>query len=96
MFHTTESLAAQGYSRIVSIPEECENISIVVSVSGCQAKVQVCNESEIDILEEDDLKWIDWDAGLVSVTTSDVLYPVNALRLYQSGAGSSKMTVSVR
>lgn len=87
------SLASAANSDIILLPKGIKTFSCTVSVgSGAQAKVQTSTDSRYTVQSGSPI-WIDWASGLVSANTSASAYKVTAVRLVQSGTGTSKLTV---
>ena len=87
------SLAAVANSAWILIPRDIRNISVTLSVSGGgKGKVQHTTDP-IETVKNGSPIAIDWDIGEVAVNTSDVAFPVTAIRLSQTFAGNIKLTV---
>lgn len=91
-FEYSDSLAAAGNGNSIIIPDDIQNIAIAIKPTGCNVKFQYTVDSVSEVKAGTE-EWFDSDLGLVAVDTSDVLYPCTAIRLVQSGAGSSIIKV---
>lgn len=87
------SLAAVANSDWILIPKDIKNIAYVLSVSGGgKGKVQITTDSVYTVKTGSPVA-IDWPAGEVSANTSDSSVPVTAVRLAQTFAGTTKLTI---
>jgi len=87
------SLSSVANSDAILIPDGVGNISCTVSVAGgASAKVQTSTDA-LDTIINGSPVWIDWDAGAVDVNTQGACEPVTAIRLAQTVAGTSKLTL---
>lgn len=93
-FEKEMSLDAAGNGKAVIIPDDIQNVLITIEPSGgCQAKYQWTNDSVYNVKQDLSVVWYDSDDGLVGSNTPDNIYPCTAIKLVQSGVGSSKMKV---
>lgn len=93
-FEYSESLSSAGNGVTVLIPDDIQNVTVhVLPAGGASGKVQF-TLSDVSIVKIGiGINWIDWDAGLVSSSETDVLFPVTAIRVVQSGAGTVDLEV---
>jgi hypothetical protein len=92
-FEYEESLSAAGDGNSILIPDDIQNVSIAVEPGGgSQVKFQYTLD-KVETVKSGSPVWHDSDTGLSSSAYTDVLYPCTAVRLVQSGAGTSKIKV---
>lgn len=90
----TLSLSSASNSDWILIPDSVQNICVtVIPGGGASAKVQTTTDPIATVKNGSGITAIDWDAGLVSANTTDIFLPITAIRLVQSGAGTSKITM---
>jgi hypothetical protein len=88
-----DSLASVTTGNIILIPGGILGLSITVSVGGgASAKAQYSTDTLNTILNGTAI-WTDWSAGAVSANTSERCAPISAIRLNQTIAGTSKLSV---
>ncbi len=92
-YESEVALAAVSDSAWMLIPKDISDVSYVLSVAGGgKGKVQVTTDS-VNTVKTGSPVAIDWPAGEVSVNTSDSSVPVTAVRLSQTFAGTTKLTI---
>jgi hypothetical protein len=92
-FEATDSLAAVSNGVSILIPDDINNINVVVELAaGASAKVQYTNNTVSEVKAGTET-WIDWGAGAIAITTDDVFYPCTAIRLVQTFAGTCTLKV---
>lgn len=94
-WQASDALAGAGNGKAIIIPDGVNTVAVtVVPSGGASAKVQATTDL-INLVEQESASvvWVDWDAGLVSANTQDYCVPVTAIRLVQSGAGASTLSV---
>ena len=90
-----DSLSGAGNGAAIIIPDGVNKISVTaIPAGGCSVKVQATTDKINDVEQEKaTVDWVDWDIGLSATTAQDVSDPCTAIRLVQSGAGSSELKV---
>lgn len=91
-FEADINLDGAGESDWYLIPDDIMGLSVTVK-STAQAKAQTTTDPISIVKSGSGITPVDWPAGLVSTATQDHAKPVTAIRLSQTGAGASKMTV---
>lgn len=92
-YEKTVSLDAAGYSAAILIPQDVSIVSVsLVVASGGTGIVQTTTDS-ITTVKTGTVSWIDWPSGTVAVNTTDVCYPVTAVRCQQVHAGTVSLSV---
>ncbi|MDD5589374.1 MAG: hypothetical protein PHP92_04940 [Candidatus Nanoarchaeia archaeon] len=87
------NLNVVGNSDWVLLPLGVEKLSCTLSVSnGASAKVQASTDS-ISTIKTGIPIAVDWDLGAVAASTQDSVEKITALRLVQTVAGNSKLTI---
>ena len=76
----------------IIVPDGVQSVSVTLIPSSATAKVQTTTDN-VDTVKNGSPDAVDWDYGSVTVLTSDVFWPVTALRLVQESTGSSKLKV---
>lgn len=95
-YEATVSLAAEGQSAAIIIPNGVRDVMVTVTPGGgATASVQTSTDT-LYVVKESTTTWTNWGAGLVAATTTGVSYPVTAIRLNQAGAGTSKLMVKAQ
>jgi len=93
-FEYEESLSSSGNGDWLLIPDDMSGISVTVQASGgATAKVQTTIDPLSVVKSGTGITAVDWDYGEVTTPTQDYAMPVTAIRLVQSGSGTTKMTV---
>jgi len=89
------SLSDVGTSDIIKIPAGMNKIAVTLSVGGGgKGKVQASTDTIPVIDAITGIIWVDWDKGEVAVDSQDSCEPaISALRLNQTFAGTTKLTV---
>lgn len=65
----------------VLVPTQIRTISVQLIVGGSSSgKLQITLSSLQDVIDDNAVKWDDWDAGIITSITSDVTQPVTAIR----------------
>jgi hypothetical protein len=83
-----DELSASGNGNTILVPDGIDGIAISVEPTTAQAKFQYTMSTLAEVLSGNAV-WYDSDTGLSSVNYNDVIFPCTAIRLVQSGAGSS-------
>jgi hypothetical protein len=92
-YQYTTNLSASGVTDWISIPASVEEISVtLVPASGTSATVQTTTDTIADVISGVATA-VNWSNGVVSSITQDSCEPVTAIRLYQTTAGTSKLTM---
>ena len=92
-FEYKQELIAAGNGDWIIIPDEIQNISVTAQASGgATARVETVTDPISDVANNIVTPVI-WDAGEVTLAVSDTAFPCTAIRLVQTNAGSSKLTV---
>lgn len=95
-FEYKQELAAAGNGDWILIPDEIQNISVVAQgAGGATARVETTVSTYADVLDDVAIG-IAWTAGEITVATTDVALPCTAIRLVQTGAGTSLLSVRVQ
>ena len=82
-----------GNGDSIIIPDNIKNISVTLEVGGSSSgKIQTTTNKVDDVINDNDVVWVDWDSGIVTVTTQDSSLPVTALRLVRS-TGTVRMLI---
>lgn len=92
-FETTLSLAAAGSSDSILIPDDVQSVSITASAIGTTTNVYSTTSSIAAVKADSGVTWIAWTAGAIASATGAVYNPVTAIKMIQTGAGSSKLEV---
>jgi hypothetical protein len=88
------SLTGVGGSDWIIVPDKVESVLVTVSFTGgAKGWVESTTDSLDTIKTGGVITPIVWKYGEVFVDTGTVLYPVRALRLFQTFAGGSKLTL---
>ena len=87
-----DTLAGGGNGDWILIPVDVRSVAVTCSAVGTTAKVQTTTDLVASV-EADTAVGVDWDDGAISSATSGSCVPPTAIRLVQTGAGSSKLTV---
>jgi len=96
-FESSEELAAAGNTPDLLIPDDVQTISVTVQASGgATANVYTTTDPISIVKAAATVTWVAWSAGAVTTATAGVFYPVTAIRMTQTGAGASKMTLRVQ
>ena len=91
-FEFEQSLESAGNGSWIVVSDGVQSVSVTVLPVGCTVKVQTTTDL-INTVKNGTPTPVDWDAGEVSSVSTDVFWPITALRLVQIGAGSSKLKV---
>ena len=68
------------------------SILLALIISSGEGKIQFTLSKRADVLA-DNANWIDWEAGSVTANTTDVLFPVSAVRAVRT---SGTITIEAR
>lgn len=92
-FEQEVDLSGIGVSDWILIPRGVNIITVTLSVSGGgKGKVQASTDS-VSVIKNGSPVAIDWDFGEVDANTQDAGFPSTAIRLSQTFAGTTKLTV---
>ena len=87
------SLAAVANSDPIMIPAGITKISVCLSMSGGgKGKIQATTDKVNTVINGTPV-WMDWTLGEVAVNAQDSAEPCTAIRLAQTFAGATKLTV---
>lgn len=92
-FEYSESLSTAGDSKIILIPDDIQNISVIAKASGTTITVYTSTDLVSVVKSETGITWVAWYAGGVSTATAATFFPVTAIKATQAGAGSSKIMI---
>jgi hypothetical protein len=76
-YQETLSSASEGVA--VLVPAGVDNITLSLIVTAGSGKVQY-TVSPIANVKNNTANWVNWDAGTVSATATDAIYPITALK----------------
>ena len=77
----SEELTSAVNGDTVIIPEDVKNIAVTLVITAGSGKVQTTTDLLDTVLSGTGVTWVDWDKGLVSLTTQDTVFPVTAHRV---------------
>lgn len=80
-FEYEETLDSAGNGNSVLIPDVVRNIGVTLQVLSGTGKIQTTTNKVQDVIDDNNVVWVDWDSGVVSTTTQDSCSPVTALRM---------------
>jgi hypothetical protein len=92
-FEHKEELSAASSSDWIIVPDDIRGVSVSVSASGgATARAETTTSLYKDVIS-DTAQPETWPSGEVTTITSQNAHPCTAIRLVQTGAGSSIMTL---
>lgn len=93
-FEYSESLAAAGETKLVLIPDGIQNVSISAEGADGASVVVYSSVDTIDTIKlGTGITWIAWSAGSITSAVGAVFNPVTAIKMIQTGTGSSKLSM---
>jgi hypothetical protein len=93
-FEYTENLLSAMDSNIILIPSIVQNVSVEAEATGgATATVYETTDSILTVRTGIGITWIAWAHGAVTTAKSSSLYPPTAIKLTQTGAGASKISI---
>lgn len=95
-FDHLEELAAAGTSGIIIVPEDVQNLSVTLKVTGDGSTIVYTTTDRLNDVKSDvaGLVWVPWSLGAVhDDVKSTTFYPVTAIKMVQTGTGSSRLTI---
>ena len=96
-FEKTIILAAAGSTDSILIPDDVQNISVTAQASGgATATIYTTTDLVSTVKAAGTITWVPWAAGAVTTATGGVFYPVTAIKMTQTGAGASTISLRVQ
>jgi hypothetical protein len=93
-FQYVASLAAAGNGDSILIPDDVDNVSVTVQAAGgATAEVQTTTDDIVTVQSGVGVTWVPSSLSGVTTAQAGTFHPVTAIRIVQTGAGTSKMTV---
>jgi hypothetical protein len=93
-FEMTVSLAAAGDTDSILIPDDVQNVSVTAQASGgATATIYTTTDLISTIKAAGTITWVAWATGAVTTATGGVFYPVTAIKMTQTGAGASVLSI---
>ena len=93
-FEYSESLAAAGDTETILVPDDIQGLSVTAQAAGgATAKIYTTTDPIGIVKSGVGITWIEWSSGAVTDATAAVFHPVTAIKMTQTGAGTSKITV---
>jgi hypothetical protein len=88
-----ETLVSDTNGNPLIIPENVNIIAVTVSATDSgSGKIQTTTNKLQDVINDNNLVWVDWDAGDVVGVIQDFAPPVTAIRLVRS-SGTVRMMI---
>lgn len=93
-FEYSESLAGAGDTKLVLIPDDVKSVLVTAQAAGGASAMVYTSTDLISVLKSGSgITWVAWTPGAVTSAQGAVFMPVTAIKMTQSGAGTSKLTV---
>jgi hypothetical protein len=94
-FEYHEELAAAGSTKDIMIPDDIKSIAVTAEAAGGGTSVAVYSTTDTvgQVKTGSGATWIAWGAGSIATATGSVFDPVTAIRMTQTGNGTSKITM---
>ena len=90
----SESLAAAGDTKFVLVPDDVQSVAVTAQASGGATVIVYTSTDPIAVIKSGSgITWIPWVEGAVTSATGSVFFPVTAIKMTQTGAGASKLTI---
>lgn len=81
-FEYQETLTSSGNGDSVIIPDCVSKISVTLEITGGgSGRIQATTNLLQDVLDDNNVVWIDWDNGVVAASTQDAMEPATAIRV---------------
>lgn len=94
-FEASADLIASGETPAIIIPDIQGCVTITVTPAGGASVSVYSTTSPVEIIKNDysNVVWIEWAAGVVTEAMASAFHPISAIKMIQTGAGSSKITL---
>ena len=93
-FEANEILNAAGDSSSILIPQLVANVIVTVEASGGATACVYSTTDPVAIVKVGTgITWLAWHNGAVSAATASAFFPVTAVKMTQTGAGASKISI---
>jgi len=94
-YQYTDSLSAAGSGKSILIPAGVHSVAVTAQAAGGGTSVIVYTSTDsLAVVEADSaVTWIAWAAGAITTATASTFYPVTAIKIIQTGTGTSSITV---
>lgn len=86
-----EILNSPGDGDWIMVPNDVGAIAVTLSPTAGSGKIQTTTD-KIDVVKNGSPVAIDWDDGVVAISTHDVFFPITAFRMVNV-TGTTKITV---
>jgi len=92
-FEKTLALDAAGSCDSILIPDDVQSVLLTASAVGTTTNVYSTTSSVAAVKADTGVTWLAWSAGAIATATGTVYGPVTAIKMIQTGAGTSKLEV---
>lgn len=79
--YDSDNLTETGDGDTIIIPDNVKEISVTLLVIDGVSKIQTTTNLIADVIADNSIIWVDWNAGEVSETVQDSCPPVSALKM---------------
>jgi len=93
-FEYSQSLSGAGSTKDILIPDDIQNILVTAEGAGGATVVVYSTVDRVATVKSGTgVTWLTWSAGSISTATGTSFGPVTAIRMTQTGTGTSKLAV---
>lgn len=93
-FEKTIILAGAGDTASIMVPDDVQNVIVTAQAAGGATATIYTSTDLVSIVKSGSgITWIQWAAGAVTTATGGSFFPVTAIKMTQTGAGSSAISI---
>lgn len=93
-FEYTQSLAGAGSTKDIIIPDDVQTVVVTAEGAGGATVIVYSTVDTVALVKTGSgATWLAWSAGAISTATGASYNPVTAIKMTQTGVGTSKITV---